>query len=159
MSTKNFATAMNSATSNFSTTENGAVQHSVQSMSSSDPHEDIKAKLVALNVSLVRGNESKVGDIGVDRSHIVTLIQSFIESVNSSDSRVTPKQKEEYITELVTLAFQKRDIRGTYGGGERTLAYWMLVELHKHYPDTIEILMHDLPNYGSWLDFNKMYDI
>ena len=57
------------------------------------------------------------------------------------------------------MAFQKRDIRGTYGGGERTLAYWMLLELHKHYPDTIEILMHDLPNYGSWLDFNKMYDI
>ena len=60
---------------------------------------------------------------------------------------------------MVVLTFQKRDIRGNFGGGERTLSYWLFIELNNHFPETMRVLVHELPNYGSWLDLNKLYEI
>merc|ERR1711970_1117672 len=55
----------------------------------------------------------------------------------------------------ILLAVHKRDIDD--GSGERTLSYWMFLELFHKYPNTMEkILPVWIEKYGSWLDLNKM---
>jgi len=83
------------------------------------------------------------------------LVGNVIASLEHS----TFENRAKYLRDLVVLAFQKRDIRGQFGGGERTLSYWMFLRLHEMFPITMETLLQDLPNIGSWLDFKKLYEI
>ena len=111
--------------------------------------------LVALNTFLVRGNKSTKGCIGIDRSRIINLVNNFWKVNNL----LTLNEQRECIRYLIVLSFNKRDIRGKYGGGERTLSYWLIIELAKIYPNTIMNLLEELPNIGSWLDFKYIYGI
>lgn len=164
-----FQTARDAA-QNYSVGENGMLQYNEEGLTSSkDPIDKAEALLVALSVALVRGetnNKIKRGgrginkkygsEIGVQRSKIIKLFNRTLSMCKNIPDEIA---RADYVRRLIVLTFQKRDIRGNYGGGERTLAYWLFIELNQHFPQTMCILIHELPNYGSWLDLNKIYEI
>ncbi len=117
--------------------------------------ERVQSSLVGLNVALVRGNNSKRGNLDVDRNRIIKLIQSCVECVEE----LSNENKILYLKHLFVLIFSKRDIRGCYGSGERTLSFWSFIELTFHYPEIMLNLFEILPDVGSWLDFKYIYGI
>ena len=137
--------------------EKGTNLHSLSGMTTKESTPDVQGALVALNTHLVRGNTS-TSQLNFDRDFRMSKI-ALVNNVISSTYTLSAEDKAKYLRDLVVLCFQKRDIRGQLGGGERTLSYWMLLRLHEKFPKTIEVLLQDLPNIGSWLDFKKLYEI
>ena len=46
------------------------------------------------------------------------------------------------------------------GKGERDLSYWMIIELHKSFPNSVRELVKMLPiKYGCWLDYLKLIQL
>ena len=87
-------------------------------------------------------------------------IEKLIDKVFKACDEITDEVvRADYIRRVFVLAFNLRDIRGTYGKGERTLSYWLFIELYHRYPQTVEVLVHEIPQYGSWLDLNKIYEM
>lgn len=158
----------------YSIGENGMLQLNENGLTSSNDKIDIaKARLTALSVSLVRGNSTgnpKRGKRGIKKSNVPTktevggikrtaILKLFRKAMDACLEIPDDIDRANYIQHLVVLAFNLRDIRGTYGKGERTLSYWLFIELWKEFPETMEVLVHEVPNYGSWLDLNKLYEL
>lgn len=158
----------------YSIGENGMLQFNENGLTSSNDKIDIaRAKLTALSVSLVRGNSTgnpKSGNRGIKKSNVPTqievggikrkaILRLFRQAMDACSEIPDAMDRANYIQHLVVLAFNLRDIRGTYGKGERTLSYWLFIELWKEFPETMEVLVHEVPNYGSWLDLNKLYEL
>ena len=116
---------------------------------------EAQAALIGLNTYLVRGNNSTKNCIGVDRVRVSNLILETYDKIIKLDT----KNQQTYLEYLIILCFNKRDIRGNYGNGERKLSYWFIIELAKLYPDTLSNLLEILPEFGSWLDFKYLYGI
>ena len=161
--------AATDAAQNFSVGENGMLQYNETGLTSSkSPIAKAEAALVALSVALVRADSGKSrkggksitkktgSDIGVQRHAILRVFNMALDACKAIPDEVA---RADYVRRLVVLTFQKRDIRGNFGGGERTLSYWLFIELNNHFPETMRVLVHELPNYGSWLDLNKLYEI
>ena len=65
-----------------------------------------------------------------------------------------------YLELLIIMWAETRDIRGTTGGkGWKDGGYWMWISLARHFPMTMMSLYHLFPKYGSWKDYQKMYDL
>ena len=65
-----------------------------------------------------------------------------------------------YLELLIIMWAETRDIRGTTGGkGWKDGGYWMWINLARHFPETMHSLYHLFPKYGSWKDYQKMYDL
>jgi hypothetical protein len=151
----NVATAMDFQTTAFNTTTKGATQYSFSGASSEDIVQNIKEKMVVLNTSLVRGTKSTTTDIGVQFEPISQHVSACIHAIN----QLPVTERAEWFKKLITIPVYKRDIRGTYGCGERKLSYWVFTQLfNEGFEQTVLELMTDLPNFGSWLDLNKIYD-
>ena len=160
--------------SNYSVGENGMLQFNAGGLSSSqDPIKQAEAAISALSVALVRGDKSgnpskgkrgiRKASVptskmisGVTRSSIIQLVQRASQACNNIPDEVA---RADYLRRLIVLAFNLRDIRGTFGKGERTLFHWMFIELYHMFPKTMLVLVHEIPNYGSWLDLNKLYEL
>jgi hypothetical protein len=91
---------------------------------------------------------------GLPRDQLKTFIQNILDGARKR--RDAGEEIQGYV-DLFVLAFQTRDIGE--GKGERQLFYWFITEMMMIFPDTTKALMNLLPqhNYGSFLDFNKMY--
>ena len=159
---------------NFSIGENGMVQFNEGGLTSSmDQIKQAQAALSALSVALVRGNSTgnpKKGKRGIKKANVPTAreiagverrsILRLVTSARTACEQIPDETaRADYLQRLIVLAFNLRDIRGTFGKGERTLFYWLFIELWKQYPETMEVLVHEVPNYGSWLDLNKLYEL
>ena len=152
----NFATAIKSHSQSYAPGPKGATEVTATGMSSSGNFvKDVEGAIVALNTSLVRGNKSTTKSIGVDRSHIMDLLQNVLDKCSSLDREL----RETYLHDLFRLIFQKRAIRSAFGGGERTLTFWLLIGLYPSYPATVKALIKQIPEYGSWQDFKGMYKL
>lgn len=143
--------------------EKGTYLHSLSGMTESKDTPDVQGALVALNTQLVRGNvsSSKLNFDDNFRLSKVALINNVIQTARLMNNG-TPESDVEvanYLRDLIVLSFQKRAIRANLGGGERTLSYWLFIRLHEDFPKTMETLLEEMPNYGSWLDLKKMYEI
>ena len=151
----NVANAMDFQTSTFNKTSKGASQYSFSGASSTDVIQNIKEKMVVLNTSLVRGAKSTTTDIGVQFEPIAQHVSACIHAIN----RLPVTERAEWFKKLITIPVYKRDIRGTYGCGERKLSYWVFTQLfNEGFEQTVLEIMTDLPNFGSWLDLNKIYE-
>ena len=137
--------------------EKGTNLHSLRGMTDNASTPRVQGALVALNTHLVRGSTS-TSKLNFDQEFRNEKI-SLINNVFSTMTELSMKDRALYMRDLVVLTFQKRDIRGPLGGGERTLSYWMYLRLHEDYPITMESLLSYLPNIGSWLDLKKLYEI
>ena len=62
-----------------------------------------------------------------------------------------------YLTKLVILPFQLRDIRSKYGEGQRKLSFWTFIKMHSILPQTMEELLGYFPCIGCWKDLNSIY--
>jgi hypothetical protein len=55
------------------------------------------------------------------------------------------------LCDLIVLIFQTRDCRG--GKGEKKLFYLLLLELNRDFPETLKMLLVEIPTYGYFKDF------
>jgi hypothetical protein len=155
-STTNFATALKTHSQTYAPGPKGATEVTTAGMSSTGNFvKDIEGAIVALNTSLVRGNKSTTEDIGVDRSTIEKLVENVLHQCTNVDMPT----REQYLRDLFSLVFQKRAIRAGFGGGERTLSFWLLIALYDSFPKTVTELLKQVPEYGSWQDFKSIYRI
>ena len=159
---------------NYSVGENGMLQYNASGLTSSqDPIKLAQAALSALSVALVRGDDAgnpKKGKrgmrkaavptakewAGVSRDSIVKLMRAAANACKAIPDEVA---RADYLRRLIVLAFNLRDIRGTFGKGERTLFHWLFIELYNMFPQTMLVFVHEIPNFGSWLDLNKLYEL
>jgi hypothetical protein len=93
---------------------------------------------------------------GISREKIQETISEIFEDINSTKSQEEVLKK---IQDIVILCLNIRDIRGNYGKGERDITYWILVEILKFKEQLAYSLFKELPNFGSYLDYCKIYEI
>ena len=151
---------------NFSIGENGMVQFNEGGLTSSaDQIKQAQAALSALSVALVRGNSTgnpKKGKRGIKKANVPTAreiagverrsILRLVTSARTACEQIPDETaRADYLQRLIVLAFNLRDIRGTFGKGERTLFCRLFIELWKQYPETEEVLVHEVPNWALGL--------
>jgi hypothetical protein len=73
------------------------------------------------------------------------------EQVNDLLFTIRSTEDANLLSDLFVLMFQTRDCRG--GKGEKMLFNRMLLELFKDYPETVILLLSEIPNYGYYKDF------
>jgi len=167
ISTNEYNTAMKKyldSQSKYNKGEKGSLQHTMYGLG------DVLPKwcnsLVALSIGSVRGNTSKapikksvgVSDIGNNRENIKKLLDNVYFEIDSLDDQ---EEKFKAINNLIVFMFNLRHVpqRSEYGRGERLISYWVFMDLYKRYPDLMLLLLHELPNYGSYLDLTKIYEL
>jgi hypothetical protein len=92
---------------------------------------------------------------GLDRESLATFVRDIVSDARKMSD---PTQELQGYVDMFVMAFNTRDINE--GKGERDLFYWFLLELYKLYPKTVFALLPSIPEkYGSYLDFNKLYEI
>ena len=154
--------------------ENGSPELSEYGLCSKSGTPEYVGALCALSNKLLRGNSSKKpvkkasGHHSDGNNSIGNLenIQRLFENVMAAkladnrlagvDARAISSQVGE---DLIIMMFNLRDIRGTYGRGERTLSYWMFMFLFKLRPKPMSVFLREFPNYGGWMDINNMYEM
>jgi uncharacterized protein (UPF0297 family) len=97
--------------------------------------------------------EDEVGDIRlVLFSHLCrnTPIDKIHRLLNIYFSQITDENREEMITDLFVIIFEKRDCRG--GEGEKLLFRQMLNHAEPQYHNIVIKLLSLVPEYGSWMD-------
>ena len=57
------------------------------------------------------------------------------------------------------MTFNLRDVRGTYGRGERTLSYWMFMNLYKMRLTVLATFLREIRPTGGWMDINNLYEM
>ena len=151
------------------TTENGADALSNYGLKTKDETPSYVAPLVALSNELVRGNESKkpikkgeVRDyLGISRKRMRELIYEVFLEIKKFGFTETNRSEtsKKILSDLVKIMFNIRDIRGTYGKGERRIFLWMIVEINRYLPDLVYWLMTFIPHYGSYKDLADLYEL
>lgn len=152
------------------TTENGAEALTNYGLKINDKTPTYVAPLVALTNELVRGNEStkpiKKGEMrsgykGITRERVGQLIYEVFLEIKKY--KFTPTNRSDVskkiLTDLVKIMFNIRDIRGTYGKGERRIFLWMIVEMNRYLPDLVYWLLTFIPHYGSYKDLADLYEL
>ena len=156
--------------------ENGSPQLSEYGMCSDNGDlAEYCGALCALSNKLIRGTTSKKpivkgkshhsngSNIGANLSQIQRLIQNVnVAITQKSGLKAGPDARavtSKVLEDLVLMTFNLRDVRGTYGRGERTLSYWMFMNLFKMRPKPVSVLLRELPNYGGWMDINNLYEM
>lgn len=154
----------------FTTTEKGAGALTNYGLKTKDSTPSYVAPLVALSTELVRGNESKKpikkgverdNCSGISRSRIGQLIyEIFVEIKKHGFSNTLRSDvSKKILSDLVKIMFNIRDIRGTYGKGERRIFLWMIVEINRYLPDMVYWLLTFIPHYGSYKDLADLYEL
>ena len=101
---------------------------------------------LAMSFKLVRG---------LDRSKLKEFVRDII---SEARSRSNSQQELQGYVDMFVMAFHTRDINE--GKGERDLFYWFYIELYLHFPKTVIALLPAIPEkFGSYLDFNKLYEM
>ena len=98
-------------------------------------------------------SEDEVGDIRlVLFSHLCrdAPIDKIERLLNIYFSQITDENKEEMITDLFVIIFEKRDCRG--GEGEKLLFRQLFDNARSHYGKIANDLVSVIPTYGSWMD-------
>ena len=154
----------------YTTTENGADALTNYGLTTDSKTPSYIAPLVALSNELVRANESKKpikkgvmrNDYqGITRKRVAELIyEVFLEikkyKFTPTNRSITSKK---ILGDLVKIMFNIRDIRGTYGKGERRIFLWMIVEINRYLPDLVYWLLTFIPHYGSYKDLADLYEL
>lgn len=121
---------------------NGADGHSIYGLTSQPTNtKQIEAALVGLFNGLCRG---------VTQDQVQNLLQQV---VNVSQS-AGPDIYQKTIATCFTIYAQNRDCRG--GKGERKSSQFLLLELYRLFPLTVEAIVPLIPNYGYWKDLNQL---
>ena len=79
---------------------------------------DILIRKVKLEIVAIKLNQGK---------SIIKLVRAASSACKAIPDEVV---RADYARRLIVLAFNLRDIRGTFGKGERTLFYWWFIELY-----------------------------
>ncbi len=153
----------------FTTTEKGADALTNYGLQTKDETPSYVAPLVALTTELVRGNESKkpikkgeVRDyLGISRKRVSELIYEVFLEIKKFGFTVSHRSEvsKKILSDLVKIMFNIRDIRGTYGKGERRIFLWMMVEINRYLPDLVYWLLTFIPHYGSYKDLADLYEL
>ena len=112
-------------------TENGALAYTFKGVGDA---------LVALWFKLCRG---------CSRADLKDLIGAVLH-----EAEVTGTTSGAVGAELLVMAFQTRDVRN--GKGERQLFYWMLIELHKLFPEAVLELLGLIGAFGCYKDIKSL---
>jgi hypothetical protein len=83
--------------------------------------------------------------------------ESLKEKVSAILTVIRTTEDANLLADLFVLMFQTRDCRG--GKGERMLFYRLLLELYKEYPETVILLLSEVPQYGYYKDFLILLDM
>lgn len=111
--------------------------------------------LVVANTRMVGSRKGTT--TGVSREEVVTLVNDLMREAAAFSGHEQTMQ----VVDTFRLLAYTRDI--DTGKGERDIAYWFFLELHRFYPETcVRVLqmLCDAPvknPYGSFLDYNKLY--
>ena len=62
------------------------------------------------------------------------------------------------VRDLILVWAMIRDVRRG-GIGWRDGSHWLYVELYKYFPETMTDLLLQIPKYGCWGDFQKLYEM
>lgn len=143
--------------------ENGAAQLTEYGLCTKSHTPDYVGSLVALSTELSRGNTSKkpvakghARDIGFDRCRVRHLVDNVLCGPYPRYGKIWSNITKD----MIVMFFNLRDIRGEFGKQERTLAYWLFMELCRNNPmELIANLLPIIPHYGSWNDLNAIYEI
>ena len=84
--------------------------------------------------------------------HIIDSIIKIIKNSSEIDTQT-------YICYLIKYCVLLRDIRGESGKGERLIFYTVFLHLYILLPNIMKGVLKNIPNFGSWLDYNKLYEI
>jgi len=128
---------------------------------------------VALSTELVRGDESKAPikkgvprttATGISRGRLASLVSDVMSELRhhvkgEGCDRKPDATGLQILLDLIKICFNLRDIRGTYGKGERRLFLWMLNEIHSYIPNVVYWLVHEIPHYGSYKDLADLYEM
>ena len=153
--------------------ENGSPQLSEYGLCSKSGTPEYVGALCALSNKLVRGTSNKrpiskgkghhsnSSHIGCDLDQIQHLFQNVMiawtkAGPDRADARAVASQ---VVEDLIIMMFNLRDVRGTYGRGERTLSYWMFMFLYKLRSKPMHVFLREFPNYGGWMDINNLYEM
>ena len=154
--------------------ENGSPQLSEYGLCSKSGTPKYVGALVALSNKLVRGTSSKKpiskGKGHHSNSHNIACnleqIQQLFENVMVANFSKSPlagpdarAMASQVVEDLLLMMFNLRDVRGSYGRGERTLSYWMFMFLYKLRSKPMHVFLREFPNYGGWMDINNLYEM
>jgi len=119
----------------------------------------LKSKLIELDEEInqihakVCVSKILINDKNACRNRLTKLVTHFINMMESSTFTNEFKKK------LSMLFIIKRAIHLPHGYGYKTVSHWLFIILHSYYPDIMERLLYELPNFGCWNDFNSIYKI
>ena len=87
-------------------------------------------------------------------------IEDTIDRIVNEIVQVKDKVRiKNYLTKLIIVPFQKRDVHSKYGDGERKVSYWAFIKMHSILPKTMEYMLGYFPSIGYWGDLNALYKI
>ena len=121
--------------------ENGADQYSMYGLAGTR-HSELQGALVAAFAGLTRGCSRE-------------RVSEFVRNIEVTARNQGDQTYQQAMATLMVLAFQTRDCRGS-GKGERDLSRWMLLEMYRRFPRTVEALVPLFPEYGYWKDLALM---
>ena len=95
---------------------------------------------------------------GLGRPALQEFVRNVVAEALKRGKEGSPDQELQGYVDLMVMAFQTRDI--DEGKGERQLFYWMILELHKYFPETVLASLPLIPaRYGSWKDIKLMLEM
>ena len=134
----------NQGTINATTNEgwNGAKGHSIYGLTSQmNNNKLVEAALVGLFNGLCRG---------VSQQQVQNYLQQVVNVSQGAGHEIYQKA----IATCFTIYAQNRDCRG--GKGERKSSQFLLIELYRFFPRTVETIVPLIPEYGYWKDLNQL---
>ena len=144
-----FMKTLKSEHAGVSKTSKGSLAYNIDGMIdySKDFGDDIEGALVYVWNQLI--NSSSFDTVKKSVDTIVNMVSDKREHIQAY-----------YLEFLIIMWAETRDLRGTTGGkGWKDGGYWMWINLARHFPETMYSLYHLFPKYGSWKDYQKMYDL
>lgn len=107
----------------------------------------------------IKLNEQTLCEEFILLNHKCNNSEDYINHIVKIISQSTDINKSRNISYLVKYCIFLRDIRGEYGRGKRLLFYTFFLKLYNLLPKIMTKVLYRIPDFGSWLDYNKLYEI
>ena len=92
----------------------------------------------------------------IDKNTSITEVESLVDKIYYSvylSDNLSNYEKAVFMVDLIVFIFYVRDFRNN-GKGLRDHSRTIFMKLKKYFPRTLNELLLEFPNYGSWKDYN-----